>query len=347
MRFNCPFKNLCRFCNDYFFKICCLKQTYSEGDFKICKEIGKCPNLYLCQNTLNGKLTRMALFYNIIPDLEDIKKFDYIVKVPFENLEMSFIPRIEVYGNNSKNQIEIIKKLGINTIAISLGDLISNQEKEIIKQDFKRDLHEKLNFNGNILLQTNIQDYYCIKIMENINNYVDALNYLKPDIITTFDANFYLDQPLFISSIQAMRILEANVSISKINIPQIFLLPPAPLDLFKCIFEVFLKSNHTTICIPLAEFSKSKNRYALKLIKHVNFYKDISEKKFKILLISKNPDKRMNANCYSSLTWAKFKEDKLKKNRYEEIESILKKTIKKSRTINRQISLFSFFKRGN
>lgn len=339
---DCPFIDLCQFCNDYFLDICCLHNTNSKNDFKNCKKIGLCPNLYLCKDAINGKLSRMSLFYDIIPSLEDIKSYKYLVKKPLKNFQTRFIPRIEVYGDTFKNQMKIIKKLEVDFIAVSLADFISNIEGEILKDNFRHNLHDRLDFDGKILLQTNIPDYYCIKIMENHQKYRDALNCLDPDVITTYDTNFYLDQPLFISSIQIINLLNANSLISDIEIPQIFLLPPAPLPLFKSIFEVFLRSNHKTICLPVAEFSKSKNTYLLKILNHINLIRETTDKEFELLLLSKSPDKRICVDCYSSNTWVKGKrnkgEDFLKK-----MEKNLQKNIKTANKIKFQKTLFSFF----
>ena len=342
MSSDCPFLDLCQFCNDYFLDNCCLYHTNSQNDFKKCKRIGLCPNLYLCNDAINGKLTRMSLFYDIIPSLEEIKSYKYLVKNPFKHLKTRFIPRIEVYGDTLKNQMKIIKKLEIDFIAVSLADFISNIEGEILKDNFRYNLHDRLDLDGKILLQTNIPDCFCIKIIQNHQKYRNALNCLKPDVITTYDSNFYLDQPIFISSIQIINLLKANSLISDIEIPQIFLLPPTPLPLFKSIFEVFLRSNHRTICLPVAGFSKSKNPYLLKIFSHINLIKETSDKEFELLLLSKSPDKRIYANCYSSNTWTKVKRNK-KEDFLKKMEKNLQKNIKTANKIKFQKTLFSFF----
>jgi hypothetical protein len=344
MDFNCPFTDLCQYCNDYFFDNCCLHKTYERKDFKKCAKIGICPNLYVCRDTINGKLSRMSLFNNIIPSLEDIKSYEYIVKKPFKKFNNRFIPRIEVFGSNFKNQMKIIKKLEIECIAVSLTNMISNKEGEILKENFKNNLHDRLGFDGKILLQTNIPDCYCIKIMENHQKYIDAINCLNPDIITTFDANFYLDQPLFINFIQIINILNANLLISELDIPQIFLLPPVPLPLFKSIFEVFLKSNHASICIPIAEFSKSKNPYFLKLLYYINHIKETSDKEFELLLLSKSPDIKMYADCYSSNTWTKIRERNTEEDYLNKMERKLQKTIQNANEMKFQKTLFSYLR---
>jgi len=345
MSSDCPFFDLCQFCNGYFLDNCCLYHTNSQNDFKKCKRIGLCPNLYLCKDAIRGKLTRISLFYDIIPSLEDIKSYKYSIKNPFRYLKTRFIPRIEVYGDTFKNQMKIIKKLEIDFIVVSLADFISNIEGEILKDNFRYNLHDKLDFDGKILLQTNIPDCYCIKIMQNHQKYRDALNCLKPDVITTYDANFYLDQPLFISSIQINNLLNANSLISDLEIPQIFLLPPLPMPLFKSIFEVFLKSNHQTICLPVAGFSKLKNPYLLKIFNHINLIRETSDKEFQLLLLSKSPDRRIFADCYSSNTWVKAKRNK-KEDFLKKMEKNLQRNIKMANKIKFQKTLFSFFKKG-
>lgn len=342
---DCPFNDLCQLCNDYFLDICCLHNTHTQNDFKKCKKIGLCPNLYLCKDAISGKLNRMSLFYNIIPRLEQIRSYNYSVKKPFENFKTRFIPRIDVYGESLANQMKIINKLDIDFIAVSLKDLISNIEGEILKENFRKNLHDKLNFNGKILLQTNIPDCYCIKIMENPQKYRAAITYLGPDVITTYDSNFYLDQPIFISSIQLINLLNANSLISDIEIPQIFLLPPVPFPLFKSIFEVFLKSNHNTFCIPFAEFSKSTNPDYLKILNYIKFIRETSNRKFKMLILSKNPNKSIFADCYSSITWTKVLGNR-KDNVLEVIENNLIKNIKIANKIQFQKSLNLFLKKS-
>jgi len=344
MNSNCPFKELCQICDKFIFENCCLFKTYIENDFKICKKIRLCLNLFLCEDAINGNLIRKSLFNKIIPTLDDIKSFKYNVKNPFKGFKRRFIPRIEVYGESSKNQMKIIKKLGIDFIAVSLKNLISNSENKILKKNFENNLHDILDYDGKILLLTIIPDYYCLKIIKNSQKYVEALNLLQPDVITTFDANFYLDQPLFINFIQTLNILKANLAISNLEIPQIFLLPPVPLPLFECIFEVFLQSNHKSLCIPAGEFRNPKDPHLLKIIDFINYKKDILKKKFELLLISKSPNERIYANCYLSDTWAKYKK-KNKRNGLKIMEEKLKKTIRKAERIKFQKSIFSYLRK--
>ncbi|MFX1498371.1 MAG: hypothetical protein ACFFBH_12660 [Promethearchaeota archaeon] len=346
MHSKCVFTDLCSFCDDFFYNLCCLRSIKDQKDFKKCIKIGLCPNLNLCQDAINGKLRRTMIFHKVIPNLKDIESFDYIVKYPFSGFKTRFIPRISVYGESSKRQIEIVKNLNLNCIIVSLKEMISNRDGEILKEDFKVNLHEKFNYDGQIILQTNIPDCFCMKIINNSDEYILALKCLRPDIITTFDANFYLDQPLFVSSIQMLNILKANRFISEIDIPQIFLLPPAPIPLFKSIFDVFIKSNHQSICIPCGEFKKSDQSYLLKIIRYINHTRKIMDKNFELLLISKNPDKSLFSDCYSSNSWTKIKKGNNGQNHSDKMQSNLDRTIKKANKIRLQKSLISFIRRG-
>jgi len=334
MNIKCPFINLCKSCKGK----CCLYKTFTDQDFSKCKEIGLCPNLYLCEDALVGDLEWKASCSNLIPNLEDIDNINYNVNIPFYRFKSKFIPRVEVYGKNSKEQMEVIKKLGVQTIAVSLSRMISNKENQILKKSFECNLHDRFQFEGKILLQTNIPDSYCIKIMEKYKEFKKALKILNPDIITTYDANFYTDQPIFASIIQWFNVLRANINIKDIKIPQIFLLPPISSFLFKSIFQIFLKSNHRTACVPLGDFRNSETTHILNIINVINHFREDSEKKFEILLISKSPDKRVFADCYSSNTWAK-------KNGLRKMEKELNKTIKRAKDIKFQRSLLSFFRK--
>ena len=142
MDINCKFKDLCRFCDHKFYEICCLHSTQNQKDFKKCINLNLCPNLNLCKDAINGNLNRSIIFRNVIPSFKDIESFNYKVKIPFNSFKKRFIPRIAVYGETLKKQIEIVKKLNVDFIAVSLKDMISNKDGEILKEDLRRFLDD-------------------------------------------------------------------------------------------------------------------------------------------------------------------------------------------------------------
>lgn len=191
----CKFVNLCEGCDTNQANYCCLNLKIKKGNFYLCKKYKVCPNLTACKMAVDGSLSRSSLFNRIIPSVEDISQIDFSIKKPYEKFSQTFIPRIEVSNKDYKEEIEVFKELNIQTIAVNLKCLLSNKLNLIIKDSFLKDLHEIIKFEGEIMLLTTVHDYHCMKLMDNIEHYINDLEILNPDIITTFDANFYLDQP--------------------------------------------------------------------------------------------------------------------------------------------------------
>ena len=138
-----------------------------------------------------------------------------------------------------------------------MQDIISEKEGRIIKKNYDGDLHNIIGFNGKIVLLTNIFDYLCEKLLRNIDDYILALESIRPDIITTFDTNFYINQPLFISAYQINRIFEANKKLDDLGILQIGLVPPSPY--LEKSLENMLKSNYKVIGIPMSEINRDRD----------------------------------------------------------------------------------------
>lgn len=303
MVLDCKYVNLCTKCDISLQKKCCLYSRIEKGNFNLCKKLKICPNLIVCEKAVDGTLSRSSLFNKIIPTVEDISKIDFTIKNPYEKFSQDFIPRIELSRKDYEEQIEVFKELNINTIAVSLKRLLSNKLNLIIKESFLKDLHQIFKFDGEILLITTVHDYHCIKLMNNIEQYVNDLKILNPDIITTFDANFYLDQPLFITATQTLNILKANEVIKDLDIAQVGLVPPSPKQFFKTTLEAFLNLNYKTICIPFAELNKEKNSHRDFILNTIQEIKSMRNDDFEYLLLSTSPTKKYYADCYSSPSW--------------------------------------------
>jgi len=303
MKVDCEFVNLCGSCDINYARNCCLYSILKKGNFKLCKKNKICPNVNVCEKAVDGFLIRSSLFNRTIPTIEDISKINFSIKKPYEKFSQVFIPKIEVGRKDYEEQVEVFKELNINTIAVSLKRLLSNKINFLIKESYLKDLHEIVKFDGKIMLITTVHDYNCIKLMNNIDQYLNELKILKPDIITTFDANFYLDQPLFITAFQTFNILKANEKIKDVDIAQVAMIPPSPKQFFKPTLETFLNINYKTICIPFAELNKEKNSYRDIIIKKIQEVKSMKNYNFEYLLLSTTPTSKYFADCYSTLSW--------------------------------------------
>lgn len=318
----CPFRELCNYCNFEIQDICCMYETYRNGNFKICREKKVCPNYIICRDIINGNLKRKQIFYNVIPSLKELANIDYSVRHPLENFKESFIPRIEINRSDLLDQTKVIKDLGFNMIAISLNKLMSEKKEQLIKESYLENLHEKFNFHEKILLLTNIHDYYCIKIMKNIDQFIEELEKMKIDIITSLDANFYLDQPLVATLIQLKNLIDANNKLNKSNLELVGLIPPLNYQLFKFLVKKFITMGYKTICIPLAQLNKSKDSYRLKIVNFIQQYK--IKNNFELLLISTAPKRKMRADCYSTKSWVLSKNHLSWKNKLKRYRRVAK-----------------------
>ncbi len=308
----CRFFKLCKYCTLSFSNECCLKYNLKFSNFP--KECQSCYNLDLCQRANENKISE-----NEIPDIKKINILQYNVKNPEYELKHNYIPKIDIHSPKlRKEQIKVIKSCKIKILNVSLQKIMSPNENELIKREYLVDLHELLNFSGRILLTTNIQDKFCEKIMQNIPKFIEQVNLMNVDVITTIDANFYWNQPLFITLLRLKDITIANRKINEMNCSQIGLVPPMIPVFTKKYMDFMLKANFKVIGIPMQEINKDNERGIKSKIFHTaNSIKNY--KTFKLLLISTSPIKASPKDLifpdyYASLTWTFIKNSKLLSN---------------------------------
>lgn len=263
--------------------------------------IVKCISIKDCKAFRNRVLNDSYL-----PKVE--KYFDNIrpINHPLQKLDDYFIPRIEVRTRKSlKNQIKIVNKCKINTISVSLQDLLSPNNPRSIKSNFAQDLHHLFDFHKKIILSLNIRDKLCKFLLEHLEIIPKIFKILNPDITTTLDANFYIDQPFFITALQLNKILKGNIIIERLKIQKIGLVPPSMSPFFEITLLSILKRNYSVVAIPLLEINKYSrvihNIFREGLMKQI--YKIQSKLKFKFLLISTNPSKKLYPDYFSGLSW--------------------------------------------
>jgi len=302
----CPVANICRYCNFKMAKRCCLYIKIQFLNFIDCFSYN-CINSKDCIEIISDYLYNIEkrIHINDIPTIEEILSNSYVVKRPFRLLNQHFIPRIDTNSINVRErQASLIEDLNFEILAVSLQDIISSNPNLLIKSNYLCDLHDLLKFKGKILLLTNMYDNFCEKILNpnNLFKFIDLLNILNPDIITTFDANFYTAQPLFITLYQLNRILKANYYLSNLKIHQIGLIPPIPLYLFKKVCKLMINLGYKTIGVPLQEINKNHEfKFRDYIVGILNQFK--LKYNINFILISTHPYPKSHVDCFSSHTW--------------------------------------------
>ncbi|MBD3214677.1 MAG: hypothetical protein GF311_18850 [Candidatus Lokiarchaeota archaeon] len=353
----CSVDDLCRYCNPYYMLNCCLfkkillsKNRAKKLNFKKCYS-NKCINSSDCLSIVNEKLfgQEKKIYLEFIPKKADIFSKGYKVNKSFPGFKQNFIPRIDISPpENIEAQIKIIEDARLQYLAISLQDILSKDKDQIIKRNYlKQGIHDKLNYRGKILLLTNIWDIFCEKLLQedNLTRLIEELKILKPDVMTTLDANFYLSQPLFITLFQLERVIRANKILNNSDIYQIGLIPPIPF-IFKDLLKFMLKIGYKSVCVPLLEINKYRN-FKLR-DKTVGYLNDFKRKySFEYLLISTNPYIKTYVDCFSSQTWIKKNITSLEFDAKVKIwEQNLKNSIKNARIAKNQKLLYQYSKNG-
>lgn len=322
----CPLDFLCRYCRPDLMRICCLFNNVMRMGLSRCNNI-QCSNNNDCNDALTG-----LILPEYIPTMRTFAKIHYNVKSVCNGFRSHFIPAIDISPiKKAQNQINMIRNVELDAISISLSGLISSSKNKIIKDNYKLDLHDLLDFDGKIMLTSNIRDNLCEKLLNHSNKYIKELKILKPDIITTFDANFYIDQPLFITLYQMYRILKANEALGRIGIEQVCLIPPIVHPFFEIMIDKALQLNYKVLGVPLLEINRERiYRYRFNLVNSLNWFRE--KKKFKSLLISTNPNSSLLVDYFSSQSWVKIKNVKnlTEKERARNLERRLRKSVIKS-----------------
>ena len=304
---NCGFLGLCGVCINSCIINCCLLRRINCEIPPIACEMINCISLDDCEKAIRGDLITED-----IPKINDFSGKQRKVRTPLNKFNVNYYPILQIESKKTlSEQLKLIKKLDFPAIVISLQKLVSPVEECCIKKIYYRDLHDFLDYDGEIVLTTNIQNRYCKILMDKSENIPEMLKTLNPDVITTLDADFYLNHPTFIQLLQLDKIFKTNDQISAVNIKQIGLVPPIPEPLFGIALLSQLMKNHKTIAIPFQEFNrhrfeKRRNKLTAKQFQRriisycLSYY---SKFKFKYILLSTSPSKGIYANSFSSMSW--------------------------------------------
>lgn len=224
-----------------------------------------------------------------------------------------YVARIQI---NSKNiiqyEMEIIKLLKIKTVLVTMKNLISNDKSSYLrlKDNYCRDLHEILNFDGRIILSLNIPDENCILLINSPEKSVEMIKILNPDITTGFDADFYYSNPVFLTKLRLIQCYTANLYLSKLKIPIIPFYYPLPSLYSKYQFEYIAMAKPRIVAIPTFEFRNPLRTYndtniCNNIFKEISYLNNISDLQIFSVNESPNSKKRIGDIC-SSHTWRNY-----------------------------------------
>ncbi|MHA1405514.1 MAG: hypothetical protein ACTSSI_17245 [Candidatus Helarchaeota archaeon] len=330
----CPFILICNYCENYpSFKCCFIRRIENGNDSSICKN-RNCISQKECEKIFNEGIS-----VNDVPRARDILKSDYKVTNPLNDFMLPYYPKLE-FGSEEKirSQINLLNELKIPGFLVSLNDIFSPKNENFIQEKYRDDLHRIFSFEGEIILSTNIRDSYCELLLSQIDKVPEMISMLNPDAFTTLDANFYLDQPFFITAIQLSKILKANRNLSRLKIRKIGLVPPSMPPFFQIGLFAQINRGFNAIAIPLLELnkynSKIHNLYKKNIIAET--LRIQSKIDFKYILLSTSPNNTFLSGSYSSKSWL-LSTQRNKKKRLMKYNQIAKQ-IRKQKIINEFIN---------
>lgn len=294
---HCPNEEYCLICSFNERYKCCYWR-YLKGEVECSK---KCECRRLCRSRPDIKIKALRVNLTEIPDFVKSKRFQKTCN-GFSDL---FIPEIKPYRGELKEAINSVKKADVKSLTISLLHFITPKgrfNKRFYRVKRAGGLHSFLNFDGKIILTTDIPNILCDRIdADRLCLYVESL---KPDCITTFDTYYHDDQPTFITQIKMYETLEKTVRLSdKIKSPVIGLAIGPSNKLFEWYARCLVKLGCNLLAIPCFESrSRGSKKAGLgKIAERIQMIKSIHPD-IQILLLSCSPSypKVYGANYYSS-----------------------------------------------
>ncbi len=208
-----------------------------------------------------------------------------------------------------KSLVKQVKEQKVQGIVFNPSKNMSMKQYNLLQPGSNKSLREILNYDEEIILRTNFDDKFCDLILKDPNRFREMINVLNPDSFMSVDANFYIDQPNFVTAIQLDKLFKCNNALSDLKQQIIGLVPPAMSPFFEICLLTQISIGHKSIAIPLHQMN------AKKTTEYTRFFNQIhdqllafqKEYKFKFMLLSTTPQKNMKADSYASFTWAMVK----------------------------------------
>ena len=289
-----------------------------------CERNCTCKNL--CHSRPERKQEALRIDLNNAPQFIVGKRFQKVCN----GLPDRYIPEVKPYPDEMKKAIELTKKTGFKSLLISFSHFLTKKGKfnrEFFKVKKAGGLHNYLNFNGKIVLVTDLLDTLCDAL--NVERLCISVTLLKPDYITTFDTYYYDDQPMFITQIKMLETLQKTVALyDKLDVPVIGLAVGPSNELFKWYTHCLIKLGCKILAIPCFESRSrgSKKSGVKKIAKRILMVKDI-DSEAQILLLSCSPSRprAYGADYYSSYSaWWIMKGKNANQKRMEKLEAYKK-----------------------
>ncbi len=304
----CNFRHYCDICSpDQKKKYCFFTDKRIESQLREDILCTTCISFSDCLNAINGELIPYSIpsFQNHLVSLRNVTN-------PLKTFNQGYYPVID--GDSPKiikHLVELVKEQKVQGIVFNPSKNMSIKQYNLLQPGSNKSLHEMLNYKDEIILRTNFDDKFCDLILKDPNRFREMINVLEPDCVMSIDANFYIDQPNFITAIQLDKVFKGNDTIFDLKQKMIGLVPPAMFPFFEIGLLTQLSIGHKTIAIPLHQMNAKKTTEYSRFIKQILRRVLTFQKKFnfEFMLLSTSPQKYVNADSYASFTWAMIKKN--------------------------------------
>lgn len=321
LRFHCDMKDVCESCvlSSTPFQ-CCYYEfllTHRECKFGKCFFTKCCPHANL--KSFRDKEKRLV---DILGNLNNV------FKSPATSLPSTFVPEVMPMQKERERAISIIKDIDVPSIVVSLQNFFrGTRETSLLAEARKRGLHEFLNYAGEIVLTTDVDDRLCDKFVENPDYLVSAVKKLKPEYLTTFDTYTYSNVPACIARLKMREVMSSMDKLLYLDCKIIGLaLGATPAQIYGYVQTLIAMGCHI-IAHPVYELRKGKNPETHSIRWRIRLSKEL---KAKVLLLSCSPGitgrMRVYADYYSSWSWYSSVNSKDKK-AYEKRKAKLSRMI--------------------
>jgi hypothetical protein len=133
--------------------------------------------------------------------------------VHFDNVAVEFpspyVPEVRPMGRDFRRSMRVVNAVHAPIVAVSLETFYSGiHETPKLRQAKKNGIHHFLGYEGQVLLTTDVRDELCDFLLGKPDYFVQTVNQLSPNYVTTLDAYTYFDLPTYISRINVGRVLK-------------------------------------------------------------------------------------------------------------------------------------------
>ena len=297
LEFHCDMRSLCKscvLCRAPF--QCCYQEfllTERECNFGKCFFTPYCPHANL-KSFQKKEAT-------LIEALERIGTLRF--QKPAVSLPSHFIPEIIPKSKDQQKSLAIVKDIGAPVTAVSLQNFFRGvHETSSLGKARRIGLHEFFDYDGRILLTTDVKDRLCDHFLENLNYFKGIIEQLAPDYLTTFDTYTYSNIPASIARVKTLEATAALYHLIDLDCKIIGLALGATPDQVYNHVELLTKLGYKIVAHPVYEFRKKADtdsiRWRIWLSRKLGA---------KVLLLSCSPGftyrMRLYSDYYSTWSW--------------------------------------------